>query len=358
MNRFGKDSCFERIKKNDDENLSILSRDSIGCQDDIRIIILYAFIEVISISRELHDSGISQKRRYIRFTYIIPRTDRLIRRSRRLIIVRLSSSASIKPASKFPSRYAKRKEEERRTHRIRDVIVPLMHVTVTLNGGQHVDSCHPRNNWLPINFRNTLQLSPPATPSSNNPRIFVLSYHDVLSIVSSIEPSSTFDRKCMVRHRWINLFLLSFDSRPNDFFIPFFVSRRERSEYERTEKSETARKERAARSMAKADGTRMELVSFGSRTERIGLSIRNALARCPDQGAPRPRFVSPFLSPSSFRLRSSFFLKEKNIISRLVETLKKLVICDIIFFSRASKIWILFLNESSIWFFHNYFWLR
>lgn len=114
MNRFGKDSCFERIKKNDDENLSILSRDSIGCQDDIRIIILYAFIEVISISRELHDSGISQKRRYIRFTYIIPRTDRLIRRSRRLIIVRLSSSASIKPASKFPSRYAKRKEEERR----------------------------------------------------------------------------------------------------------------------------------------------------------------------------------------------------------------------------------------------------
>lgn len=103
--------------------------------------------------------------------------------------------------------------------------------------------------------------------------------------------------------------------------------------------------------MAKADGTRMELVSFGSRTERIGLSIRNALARCPDQGAPRPRFVSPFLSPSSFRLRSSFFLKEKNIISRLVETLKKLVICDIIFFSRASKIWILFLNESSIWFF-------
>lgn len=72
------------------------------------------------------------------------------------------------------------------------------------------------------------------------------------------------------------------------FSIPFFfVSRRRRGVEKRNREERTTR---AARSMAKADGTRMELVSFGSRTERIGLSIRNALARCPDQGAPRPRF--------------------------------------------------------------------
>lgn len=37
----------------------------------------------------------------------------------------------------------------------------------------------------------------------------------------------------------------------------------------------------------------MELVSFGSRTERIGLGIRNALARCLGKVALGPRLVSP-----------------------------------------------------------------
>lgn len=70
------------------------------------------------------------------------------------------------------------------------------------------------------------------------------------------------------------------------FSIPFFFCFEKKARCGNREERTT----RAARSMAKADGTRMELVSFGSRTERIGLSIRNALARCPDQGAPRPRF--------------------------------------------------------------------
>lgn len=225
---------------------SSLSRDSIGCQGYLYDHPVYAFIEVISISRELHDSGISGKRRYIRFTYIIPRADKLIRtRSRRLIIVRLSSSASINFASRLEisiERCAKRKEKERRTHRIRDVIVPLMHVTVTLNGGQHVDSCHPRNNWLPINFRNALRLSLPAT-LSNDPRIFVLSYHDALSIVSSIEPSSTFNRECMVHHRWIFFSFSRSTSRPKASFYSFF-SFEEKAKRKRANAVKRSREER------------------------------------------------------------------------------------------------------------------
>lgn len=225
---------------------SSLSRDSIGCQEYLYDHPVYAFIEVISISRELHDSGISGKRRYIRFTYIIPRADKLIRtRSRRLIIVRLSSSASINFASRLEisiERCAKRKGKERKTHRIRDVIVPLMHVTVTLNGGQHVDSCHPRNNWLPINFRNALRLSLPAT-LSNDPRIFVLSYHDALSIVSSIEPSSTFNRECMVHHRWIFFSFSRSTSRPKASFYSFF-SFEEKAKRKRANAVKRSREER------------------------------------------------------------------------------------------------------------------
>lgn len=225
---------------------SSLSRDSIGCQGYLYDHPVYAFIEVISISRELHDSGISGKRRYIRFTYIIPRADKLIRtRSRRLIIVRLSSSASINFASRLEisiERCAKRKGKERRTHRIRDVIVPLMHVTVTLNGGQHVDSCHPRNNWLPINFRNALRLSLSAT-LSNDPRIFVLSYHDAPSIVSSIEPSSTFNRECMVHHRWIFFSFSRSTSRSKDSFYSFF-SFEEKAKRKRANAVKRSREER------------------------------------------------------------------------------------------------------------------
>lgn len=76
-------------KENDNENPLYFFHESMRHPDSIAGIFVYPFIDVISISRVLHDRGISQKRRYIRFTYIIPRTDRLIRtRSRRLIIAR------------------------------------------------------------------------------------------------------------------------------------------------------------------------------------------------------------------------------------------------------------------------------
>lgn len=92
-------------------------------------------------------------------------------------------------------------------------------------------------------------------------------------------------------------------------FIPFFF--RGEGEAKTSKRSKAKPRGKDARHVRWQKPTELEwsVVSFGSRTERIGLSIRNALARCPDQGAPRPRFVSPFLSPSSFCLRSSFLLK-------------------------------------------------
>lgn len=93
------------------------------------------------------------------------------------------------------------------------------------------------------------------------------------------------------------------------FSIPFFfVSRRRRGVEKRNREERTTR---AARSMAKADGTRMELVSFGSRTERT-YRFKYTERAC---AMPRPRrpetalLVSPSLSPSSFRPRSSFLFR-------------------------------------------------
>lgn len=91
------------------------------------------------------------------------------------------------------------------------------------------------------------------------------------------------------------------------FSIPFFFCFEKKARCGNREERTT----RAARSMAKADGTRMELVSFGSRTERT-YRFKYTERAC---AMPRPRrpetalLVSPSLSPSSFRPRSSFLFR-------------------------------------------------
>lgn len=242
---------------------------------------------LISISRELRDSGISQKRRYIRFTCIIPRADRLIRTSfnYRLACHRRLRSTLRAADFEISIRQIREKKKEKRDspYTRRDSSVDARH-----HGTERWTACwqlSPTKQLIADQFsKHTTQLSLPRHPlqRSRNLRILVspctldrIIDRAIFNVRPEVHGSSP----------ELNLSLISFDSFLFLFF--FFVSRRRRGVEKRNREERTTR---AARSMAKADGTRMELVSFGSRTERIGLSIRNALARCPDQGAPRPRF--------------------------------------------------------------------
>lgn len=103
------------------------------------------------------------EQRYIRFTYIIPE---IARRTRTRVfancVISLLPPRSFSPLEKaFLRRYSDRvlarnrwklprrmrqlcergATKRRKTYRVRDVIIPSMHVAVTLNGRQHVDSC-------------------------------------------------------------------------------------------------------------------------------------------------------------------------------------------------------------------------
>lgn len=304
----GKDSCYAKMKRKRTtmkvSSLFFSRVDASSRLDRMSQGYLYPFIDVISISRVLHDSGISQKRRYIRFTYIIPRTDRLIRtRSRRLIIARfdviIGFDQLCEPARCLRNFHRdmkgrrgggrRKKKEKNSPYTRRDSSVDARH-----RDTERWTACWQLSTTKQLTAdqfsKRTTLLS--LTERSNNLRITIFSRSDV-------HRSSHLQRRSSTGSAWsiIDEFILMFDS-PTIFFYSFF--RFEKKARRKTGAETERRKRRAARSMAKADGTRMELVSFGSRTERIGLSIRNALARCPDQDAPRPRFVSPFLSPSSF----------------------------------------------------------
>lgn len=122
----------------------------------------------------------------------------------------------------------------------------------------------------------------------------------------------------------IFLFLFCFEKR----------AKRIRTDGEKRNREERTRGTFDGKSRRNSNGARVFRITHG--TYRFKYTERAC-------AMPRPRRPETALRFSiSFSLVFSskivFFLKEKNIISRLVETLKKLVICDIIFFSRASKI--------------------
>lgn len=98
-------------------------------------------IEVISISRGVTRQRNSLEQHYIRFTYIIPEIAHRAGSACR----RRASLPFVSPGLThlgFHSRAAAKSPAK--THRVSDVIIPPIEVTVALNGRQHVDSCQPR----------------------------------------------------------------------------------------------------------------------------------------------------------------------------------------------------------------------
>lgn len=177
-----------------------------------------------------------------------------------------------------------------------------MHVAVTLDGRQHVDSCQPRNNWPAINFCTHWKLTP--TPGSTIVHARHSRSRSSLDWIIDQPLQRSTGSACSRRRVRATFFAIRSKQ--------FGKFRRWRWRWEEKMTTplddEKTAKVRGTRSMAKADGTRMELSCLSDHARNvIGLGIRNALARCPGKGAPRPRFVSP-CSPL-LSLPGRFFLR-------------------------------------------------
>lgn len=207
---------------------------------------------LISISRELHDSGISQKRRYIRFTCIIPRADRLIRTSfnYRLACHRRLRSTSRAADFEISIRQIREKKKEKRDspYTRRDSSVDARH-----HGTERWTACwqlSPTKQLIADQFsKHTTQLSLPRHPlqRSRNLRILVspctldrIIDRAIFNVRPEVHGSSP----------ELNLSLISFDS----FLFLFFLFREEGEAW----KSETARKGRHARHVRWQKPTELE----------------------------------------------------------------------------------------------------
>lgn len=261
---------------------------------------------LISISRELRDSGISQKRRYIRFTCIIPRTDRLIRTSfnYRLACHRRLRSTLRAADFEISIRQIREKKKEKRDspYTRRDSSVDARH-----HGTERWTACwqlSPTKQLIADQFsKHTTQLSLPRHPlqRSRNLRILVspctldrIIDRAIFNVRPEVHGSSP----------ELNLSLISFDS----FLFLFFFCFEKKARHGKAKPrgKDDTRGTFDGKSRRNSNGARVFRITHG--TYRFKYTER----ACAMPRLRRPEtalLVSPSLSPSSFRPRLSFLLR-------------------------------------------------